>query len=219
MEERVLSEHEQAFYNDGFRLGTEATKVRSDEKKFLQQVRLLLQSIDELLVMLEQHASRQGVSIACKKACGFCCYQAVYANSYEVHLLHDFMRKKFTPKQKEAVKVAAMQKFAHTEKLSEEERLNYKETCPLLVDESCSAYPARPMACRIYLSTQLASCLKFYHEPAKEDSIPQLLEFPLMAGRMMNEGFTAALRENGIEIAELRLEEGLKIVLNSNQSV
>lgn len=213
MSEKQLNEHEQAFYNDGFRLGKEAARVRNDEKKFLDCVRTMLKSVDELITMLEQHASRQGVNIDCKKGCGFCCYQAVYANSYEFHLLSNFMQKKFTPKQREAVKNAAIAKYHHTESLSEEAVLNHKEACPLLIDESCSAYPARPMACRIYLSMKLESCLKFYHHPSAEDSIPLLMEFPLSAGRMMNEGFTAALRENGIEIAELRLEDGLKTVL------
>lgn len=213
MSEPQLNSHEQAFYNDGYRLGEQAAKYRSDEKKFLGYVREMLKSVDELIIMLEQHATRQGVSIDCKKGCGFCCYQAVFANSYEFHLLSDFMKKKFTPAQRERVKEAASTKYTHTETLDEQEVLNHKEACPLLVDESCSAYPARPMACRIYLSTKLESCLSFYHEPAKEESIPQLLEFPLSAGRMMNEGFTAALRENGIEIAELRLEEGLRTVL------
>lgn len=213
MSERQLNEHEQVFYNDGYRLGEQAAKVRTDEKKFLDCVRAMLKSVDELIVMLEQHASRQGVSIDCKKGCGYCCYQAVYANSYEFHLLSNFMQKKFTAAQREQVKEAATTKFNHTENLSETDVLNHKEACPLLVDNSCSAYPARPMACRIYLSTKLESCLKFYNEPEKDDSIPQLLEFPLSAGRMMNEGFTAALRKNGIEIAELRLEDGLKTVL------
>ncbi|MFV0522488.1 MAG: YkgJ family cysteine cluster protein [Mangrovibacterium sp.] len=213
MTDKVLSEHEQAFYNDGFRLGVEASKVRNNEKKFLDYVRTMLKSIDELIGMLEQHANRQGINIDCKKGCGYCCHQAVYANSYEFHLLSNFMQKKFSSQQREDVRIAAVQKFNHTENLNETDVLNYKEACPLLINDACSAYPARPMACRIYLSTKLESCIKFYNEPQKKDSIPQLLEFPLSAGRMMNEGFTAALRENGIEIAELRLEEGLKTVL------
>ncbi len=213
MSEKQLNEHEQAFYNDGFRLGTAAAKVRSDEKKFLGYVRDMLKSVDELIQMLEQHASRQGISIDCKKGCGFCCHQAVYANSYEFHLLSDFMKKKFNNAQRDSVRELALKKFENTKELSEQDVLNHKEACPLLIDNACSAYPARPMACRIYLSTKLESCLKFYHEPEKDESIPQLLEFPLSAGRMMNEGFTAALRENGIEIAELKLEEGLRTVL------
>jgi hypothetical protein len=34
---------------------------------------------------------------------------------------------------------------------------------------------------------------------------------------MMNEGFRAALKEFGIETAEFRMEEGLRITLKNNQ--
>jgi hypothetical protein len=75
------------------------------------------------------------------------------------------------------------------------------------------------MACRIYLSTRLETCLEFYHHPENEQNYPALIDFPLKAGRMMNEGFMAALKENGIETAEFRLEEGLKIVLKNEQPI
>ncbi len=213
MSKQQLTEHEQAFYNDGYRLGQEAAKHKQNEKKFLGYVRQMHQSIDELIGMLEQHAKRENVGIDCKKGCEFCCHQAVYANSYELHLLNDFMLKKFSSSQKSEVLNRAIKKTNSTQKLDDKSILNYKEACPLLVDGACSAYPARPMACRIYLSMKLDSCLAFYKKPEANDSIPQLLEFPLMAGRMMNEGFVAALREGGIEIAELRLEDGIKTIL------
>jgi len=73
------------------------------------------------------------------------------------------------------------------------------------------------MACRIYLSTKLESCIKFYHHPENETDYPALIDFPLRAGRMMNEGFSAALKEFGIEAAEYKLEEGLRIVLKNDQ--
>jgi hypothetical protein len=69
------------------------------------------------------------------------------------------------------------------------------------------------MACRIYLSYKLESCLEFYRNPDNDANYPALLEFPLRAGQMMNEGFRAALKESGLETAEFRIEEGLSIVL------
>lgn len=110
-------------------------------------------------------------------------------------------------------------KSAKTDVLTEEEVLKFKSPCPLLINGSCSAYEARPMACRIYLSTQLETCLEFYQHPENEDNYPALIDFPLRAGQMMNEGFRAALKEIGVETAEFRLETGLNILLNYNQSI
>jgi Fe-S-cluster containining protein len=95
------------------------------------------------------------------------------------------------------------------------EVLKYKAPCPLLENGACSIYDARPMACRIYLSTKFDTCLEFFHHPEDEVNYPALIELSLRAGRMMNEGFIAALKENGIETAEFRFEEGLKIALSA----
>lgn len=78
-------------------------------------------------------------------------------------------------------------------------------------------YEGRPMACRIHLSTKLGTCLEFYHHPENEQNYPALIDFPLRAGRMINEGFMAALKGYGIETDEFRLEEGLRIVLKNEQ--
>ena len=69
----------------------------------------------------------------------------------------------------------------------------------------------------IYLSTKLQTCLEFYHHPENETNFPALIDLPLRAGQMMNEGFRAALKESGIETAEFRLEEGLRITLKNKQ--
>ena len=93
--------------------------------------------------------------------------------------------------------------------LSEPELLNAKFPCPLLENGACLAYSARPMACRIYLSSDVKSCLRFFKEPGDIDSIPALLNLPLRAGKMMNEGFKAALKASGYETKEYRIEEKL----------
>jgi hypothetical protein len=44
----------------------------------------------------------------------------------------------------------------------------------------------------------------------REDStrFPDLFEFPLRAGRMLNQGFVAYLKQSGLQTAELPLEQG-----------
>ena len=38
------------------------------------------------------------------------------------------------------------------------QRVCTKTACPLLVDDECSAYPVRPIACRVYHSLDLSDC-------------------------------------------------------------
>ncbi len=176
----------------------------------------MYQSVDSLIDSLLAYAEKKGIGVACHKGCEWCCHQAVFANSYETHYLSEYIKTNFTKEEREKTRVRAEQKNAKVQKLSEAEILKYKSACPLLVDGACSAYEARPMACRIYLSTRLESCLEFFQHPGNEKNYPALLDFPLTAGKMMNEGFAQALKENGIGTAEFRLEEGLSITLKES---
>jgi Fe-S-cluster containining protein len=136
-----------------------------------------------------------------------------------LHFLSEKIKTRFSSEKISKWIEAAESKFVATSQMNEEQVSKYKAPCPLLENGACSVYDARPMACRIYLSTKLETCLEFYHHPENELNYPTLIEFPLQAGRMMNEGFMAALKEHSIETAEFKLEEGLRIVLKIDQPI
>ena len=106
-------------------------------------------------------------------------------------------------------------KYEKTSVMDDAEILSFKAPCPLLKKGSCSSYAFRPMACRIYLSTKLETCLEFYRHPENESNYPALIDFPMRAGQMINEGFCTALKEMGVETTEFRLEEGLHILFQN----
>lgn len=210
MRDSKYSEYDHLFYKDGYQLGEKAAgeMIQSEEKLF-EAIETMYTSIDKLIESLLAMGKRQEVTVDCRKGCSLCCHQPVFANSYELRYLTAYIKKNFSEAEKEPVHQLAMEKNDKTGKLAEKEVLSYKHPCPLLKDGACTAYPARPLACRIYLSMKVDSCYKFFQHPDSKDSYPALLDFPLRAGRMMNEGFFAALKENGIFSNELRLEEGL----------
>lgn len=210
--------NEEIFYNDGFKLLKEETKGNPDTDSIFSALKKMYHSIDQLIEALVTYAEKQGIGTACHKGCEWCCHQAVFANSYEIHYLSEYIKSTFPEEKRTDALQKAIQKNKHVSQLSESQMLQYKSACPLLINGACSAYAARPMACRIYLSTKLETCLEFFHHPDNEANFPALLDFPLIAGKMMNEGFSAALKEHGIETAEFRLEEGLSIALQENWS-
>jgi len=216
MSKQQLSEHDKAFYRDGYRLGSSINNTKSEGPLF-GAISTLYQSIDELIDSLLLLAQREGIAVDCKKGCSYCCHQAVFANSYEVHYLGSFLKTHFSKDELQQLIDNAKAKNDSVEALSDQEMLNAKFPCPLLKDGICQAYQARPMACRIYLSQKLSSCIEFYNNPNNQDNYPALLNFPLRAGRMMNEGFTAALKGNNILTTEFRLEEGLLAYFTQNQ--
>jgi Fe-S-cluster containining protein len=216
---KKYSQHDRVFYSDGYRLAQSAIDQGLSNETLFSAIESLYSAIDGLNDSILALAERQKMGMACHKGCHWCCHQAVYANSYELHFLSEKIKNGFSSEKISKWMEAAEAKFTVTSQMNEEELSNYKAPCPLLENGACSVYDARPMACRIYLSTKLKTCLEFYHHPENENNYPALIDFPLRAGRMMNEGFMAALKEVGIETSEFRLEEGLRIVLKNEQPI
>jgi Fe-S-cluster containining protein len=211
-----LSEYGQLFFNDGYQLGKEALKDGPDDEAILRSVEKMYHAIDQLIGSLSGMAQKHGNPVHCKKGCAWCCHQAVFASSHELHYLGNFIKGRFSDEEIALLRERAKAKNKTTSILKKEALLNYKSPCPLLKNGACSAYEARPMACRIYLSTNVNTCIEFFNKPENENSYPALLEFPLQAGRMMNEGFMKALKEGGTDSLEFRLEDGLSRLASPN---
>ncbi len=216
IQDKQFTENDRIFYSDGYKLAQTAIEQGFSNQTLFLAIESLYSAIDGLNDSICALAKRQNTAIACFNGCHWCCHQAVFANSYELHFLSEQIKRIFSPEEIKDLINRAETKHLLTSGLSEADVLKYKYPCPLLKDGSCSIYYARPMACRIYLSTKLNTCLEFYHHPEDDKNFPALIDFPLRAGRMMNEGFRAALKEIGVETAEFRLEEGLNVALTNN---
>lgn len=206
-----LEQFEKAFYNDGFQLGTKALEAGDDKKRLFSAIEEMYAGIDGLIDQLTVLAQQQNKAIQCKVGCEWCCHQPVFALDYELAYLQNYIDEYFDEERKAAIKSKAQRKERKLSALNNDELLNAKSPCPLLNDGACMAYEARPMACRIYLSTSLQSCLKFFNKPDDKTSFPALMDMPMRLGRMMNEGFKSALKLNGILPEEFRIEEKLGI--------
>jgi len=205
-----ISEQNRLFYKDGYLMGQRVATKNTKENISLQQaVKDMYQAIDQLIDSFLKFSENHGINPDCKKGCGYCCHQPVFANSYEIEYLGNYIKENFTLSQQQEILKKAKEKNKKTAHLSKKELQNFKFPCPLLQNNACIAYPARPLACRIYLSTQLSSCIHFFKDPEDEKKYPQLLDFPIRTGRMMNQGLYEALKENGISAHEYKLEEGL----------
>ena len=200
-------DHSQLFFHDGYLLGLQAAKYHDEPEKWNAVMHTFYQTIDELLDALLDYARQSKVSVDCCKGCSQCCYQPVFANDYEISYLRHSILTNFPPDVIGRIRQKAMDKNKTVRELTPAQVLIHKQACPLLKDNVCSIYEARPVACRIYLSMDVTSCTNFFHHPQDPDHYPRLLDFPLKAGRMINQGFSAALKESGIESYEMRLEE------------
>jgi len=200
---------ESIFYSDGYKLGMNVAVSEKDQQVLFESVSEMYSAIDGFIESLTEFAEKQHHRIDCKKGCEWCCHQPVFALDYELKYLKDFISRNLSEETQIEIKRRAGNKNDKLSLLKEIDLLNAKYPCPLLENGACIAYQARPMACRIYLSGNVNSCLNFYHKPQNKTSIPALLNLTLRTGQMMNEGFKAALKTNGIKTQEFRIEEKL----------
>ena len=204
------------FYRDGYRLANEHLAEGVTPHKLKTAIRAMYDAVDGLLEAFLQRASADGKPAACKNGCAFCCYQPVFAVSHEILYLKDFISTQDSPKQDIYVKNSREKSLLTLNKsLAEQKQISHP--CPFLEQNSCMVYEARPMACRIYLSSSVKSCKRSYEKQERGKDKPELYEFPLNAGRMMNEGFVSCLRQMGLESAELPLEQGYASVMTLDQ--
>jgi hypothetical protein len=200
---------ENAFYSDGYKLGMNVAVSEKNQQVLFESVSEMYSAIDNFIESLTEFAEKQHQRIDCKKGCEWCCHQPVFALDYELEYLKDYISRNFNKETQKEIRKRAMNKNNKLSILKETDLLNAKFPCPLLENGACMAYSARPMACRIYLSGNVNSCLNFFHLPEKKTSIPALINLTLRTGQMMNEGFKAALKTAGIKTKEFRIEEKL----------
>lgn len=205
-----FAEYEQVFYKDAYRLMSVCWDPDKPQDSVFKALKQAYEVLDSFINSLLSHAQREGQKSAeCHNGCSWCCYQPVFAGTHEIAYLKNYIQTNFTEQQQKAVEQRIENKYEVTKDLSDMEALKITHACPLLVDGLCSAYEARPIACRIYMSKSEALCKKKYAQTLTDKEFVPLIDFPLKAGRMLNEGIIASLKVNGLKVVEWRLEEGM----------
>jgi Fe-S-cluster containining protein len=212
-------EIDRIFYRDGYRLAHEHLDQELSASNLSRAIAQLYQAMDDLLESFLERSAADGQPAECKKGCAWCCYQEVFAVTHEFLYLQDHTLHHLSVKQREGILERAREKAMLTVNRTLEEQFKVRAACPLLEEGSCLAYEARPMACRIYLSSSASSCKKEHNRPGNEKIIPELYEFPLLAGRMLNEGFVAYLKQVGIQSSELQVEQGYSSMVTMGQTM
>jgi Fe-S-cluster containining protein len=212
-------EIDRIFYEDGYRLAKHHLDKKFDASHLKSAIEELYSSIDGLLEAFLHRAAEDGTPSDCREGCAWCCHQEVFAVSHEFLFLNEHVKQHLSPEIRTRILEKAREKVKLTMNLSVEEQLKIRAVCPFLEAGSCIAYEARPMACRIYLSASARSCKIEHDQPDNRGHNPDLYEFPLQAGRMLNEGFVACLKDLGLQVAELPIEQGYSSMLTLGQTM
>lgn len=213
------TEIDKIFYRDGYRMAQSYLDQELSSVQMGEAIKALYSAVDELLEAFLQRAGAEGQPVSCNLGCAWCCYQEVFAITHEFLYLNEYVNKSLSEADRISVLERAREKVKISMNLTVEEQLKVRSACPFLDSGTCMVYEARPMACRIYLSASEPSCKKEHDQPSDKRSFPGLFDFPLRAGRMMNEGFVAWLKKAGLQVSELPIEQGYSSMLNFGQTM
>ena len=132
----------------------------------------------------------KSVKLACREGCSLCCRSLrVDVFAHEVFLIADHIRSHFSGDEFAAVLARLA---AHSESvcaLTPFEHATRNTVCPLLQNDRCSVYAARPHSCRRHHSQDLAACQFTYDHPTDLDT-------PAAHDRDLFRALTEAMRQN-----------------------
>ena len=178
----------------------------------------------ELATDAEQTFSRVAAQLsadwkpACKSGCAWCCHIEVVATVPEVLRIADFLHTKAPPKQSLLLRKQIAANCEKAAGLNSEARGRAHVPCGLLIDNRCSVYPVRPLACRGWSSSDVRLCRESYSKPMEVRVPIHLWQRELLAG--ITGGLRAALQSAGLyaEGGAVELNAALHIALTTSRA-
>lgn len=146
--------------------------------------------------------------IECRRGCAFCCHVAVTVTPLEALRLAAAMRRGLIPDRTAAVAAATANRGAGS-------RAARMTPCPLLVDDACSAYGLRPLACRSLFSTSAKRCEAGFAgavDGVAAGLVPSLT-WPRFLTISHLTGEVAALRDLGLAAHMVELRAALAVLI------
>ena len=144
-------------------------------------------------------------NLACRKGCAFCCHQWVSVTAPEAF----YLARRLKPHQAKAVTaVAGTRRNAEFAGQG-----TFRSACPLLGNNACTAYEARPIVCRMAVSTSLETCRRVYAEN-HDDHIPVPPVFSALRF-VVQMALAAALVRSGLATAAYELSAAVARALES----
>ncbi len=165
-------------------------------------------------------------NIACKKGCSWCCYKQVGVSPLEVFLIAEHLKNKKIKISLEDMNSRLTALDRQTNGLSSEARLAAQLPCAFLVEDSCSIYEVRPLACRGGNSIDADLCRRHVEDMEnvqKEEELeghPYWIHaVPFHVMRALREGLTTGMKKWDLGQEKLELTAATRIALQEKDAL
>jgi Fe-S-cluster containining protein len=165
-------------------------------------VRAVYSSVDqEVACALDRLRSESGMVPSCKLGCWHCCRYRIVMNIAEIHTLAQYVKREFSPEQKKDLRRRTQRWHEWDDSLrgrcpsadmaERTDRSPYESSCPLLIDDACSAYGVRPVVCRTHFVSSHPFFCQAANDPESAEASPLVVELVLTATNR----FSGAIKE------------------------
>jgi Fe-S-cluster containining protein len=168
--------------------------------------RRTLKVLDAKLVEVPRQSRAR---VACARGCAMCCHLRVMATPAEVLGLAAYIQGALADDALAALAARISAAAARIRGLPRERVLTTNIPCPLLVDDACSMYPARPLNCRAYHSLDVRACRVSFEHP---DDLSLTHPQSAMISRVnegVQQGFIEAMRSVAVDAGQYELVTAL----------
>jgi Fe-S-cluster containining protein len=152
-------------------------------------------------------------AIACRAGCAWCCSLFVSATAPEIIQIADYLRTTRPADQLAALHERLVERELLLAGKTAEQRSAARLPCVLLVDQQCSVYPVRPLACGSWTSTNAQRCEESWRRNWAETITANQMQLWLYGGVRL--GLREGLDAYGLESEQLDLTTALRIALDT----
>ena len=138
-----------------------------------------------------------------------CCHLRVMATPAEVFGLVRYMRRELDARAMDETTRRIAETAARLRALPRERLLATNVPCPLLVDNACSMYPARPFNCRAYHSLDYDACVDSFHNPQDSSRTHPQSALVTRINEGVQQGLIEALQRSGVDAGQYELVTAL----------
>ena len=162
--------------------------------------------------LVNNQFDKSEIKIDCKVNCTFCCHNQVSITPIEILLIVEYIKNNFSPEETIQLKDRINQLDKLTGNMNAFQRKKAKKPCALLVDNKCSVYPVRPLACKGWNSLNVQDCETAFNSDTESDI--KTLIAPIVITNSVSLGISNSLKQVSLNSDVLELNAALKIALS-----
>lgn len=178
----------------------------------LQAVSFVHKEIDEFF---SRTCSKYQIKLACKAGCtAYCCRYLIAISPPEAFHVKKFLENTSTDEKLQIIREKIQSAATSASGLTWKQFINARFSCPFLEQNRCLIYPARPMVCRVFHSTDLGVCAYTDDHPEQndKDSREPILYLGSIAYR---DGFLISLKRVGLDDHVYEMCQTLNVVFSN----